>query len=92
MNSQQIVSRKYYAQQSPRGFCNEIFVRVFASRAARDAWVGEHGNDGDVNSASCGARTCTSKEARSIIGYKGNEITESFNGMIDHLKGDPSDW
>jgi len=61
-------NRRFYAAQSPRGFANEINVHVFRSRAARDAWVAEHADDGDVNAATRGAYSITSKEARRILG------------------------
>jgi hypothetical protein len=70
---------RFYAAQAPRGFVNEINVHSFPTRAARDAWVAEHENDGDVNSAACGARTITSKEARVILGYRGDAATASYN-------------
>jgi len=56
----------YYAAHSPRGFANEITVHVFDTRAARDEWVSEHEQDGDVNSASQGARAITAAEARRL--------------------------
>jgi len=55
--------RRYYAAQSPRGFSNEVNYYAFSSKAARDAWVAEHADDGDVNSASRGAYACTKAEA-----------------------------
>jgi hypothetical protein len=78
------MKKSYYAEQSPRGFANEIIVHHFSSRAARDAWVYQHKDDGDCNSAVIGARACTAKRAQEILGYKGNAITESFNGLIEH--------
>jgi len=80
--------KSYYAQQSPRGFANEVIAHKFPSRVARDKWVDEHRNDGDCNSAACGARACTAKDARQIVGYKGNAVTESYNGMVDHTAND----
>lgn len=76
--------RHYYAKQSPRGFANEIVVHRFPSRAARDAWVEVHASDGDVNAASMGASACTAREARSILAYRGDAITESYNSYVDH--------
>ena len=73
------VSRRWYAAQSPRGFGNEINVYSFASRKLRDAWVEAHEDDGDVNSAHCGARSITAREARQICGYRGDAITQSYN-------------
>lgn len=78
------MNRHYYAEQSPRGFANEVIVHKFESRAQRDAWVEEHRYDGDVNSAYTGARACTADEARRILAYRGDAITESYNGLIDH--------
>jgi hypothetical protein len=72
----------FYAKQSPRGFANEINVYAFATKAARDEWVDRHANDGDVNSAACGAETCTAKEAKKIVGYRGDAITKSYNSDI----------
>ena len=75
-------NRKFYAAQSPRGFANEVEVHSFASRQARDEWVAAHADDGDVNSASCGAYTITSKRAREITGYRGDAATESYNSAV----------
>ena len=76
--------KSYYASQNPRGFANECIVHKFAGRAARDQWVDEHESDGDCNSAACGARACTAVQARAIVGYRGNELTESYNGLVEH--------
>ena len=76
--------RYYYAEQSPRGFANETIVHKFPSRAQRDAWVAEHESDGDVNSASQGANACTAAEAQRILAYRGDAITESYNGLVEH--------
>lgn len=78
---------KFYARQSPRGFLNEINVYSFASRKARDAWVEKHRYDGDVNSMFRGASACSAREAKKIVGYRGDAVTQSFNKMID---GEPS--
>ena len=77
-------ARKFYAAQSPRGFANEINIHSFSSRKERDAWVAEHANDGDVNSASCGAYTITAEKAVKIAGYRGDVITESYNSLVEH--------
>lgn len=79
-----LTTRKFYAAQSPRGFANEIVVHVFPSRAARDGWVSAHEDDGDVNSASQGAFVITAPHARKILGYRGDAITQSYNGAIEH--------
>jgi hypothetical protein len=77
-------NKHYYAEQSPRGFSNEIKTYRFATKAERDAWVGEHKCEGDVNSAARGARAISAKQARANVGYRGDEVTESFNsGFID---------
>lgn len=74
----------YYAKQSPRGFANEINVYAFATKAARDEWVGRHRGDGDMNSATCGAKACSAKEAKKIVSYRGDAITQSYNsGMLN---------
>lgn len=78
------MKRHYYAEQAPRGFANEIMVHRFPSRQARDAWVEEHAYDGDCNSAACGASACTADRARHILAYRGDAITESYHGLIDH--------
>lgn len=75
--------KHFYAQQSPRGFGNEINVIRFTSRAARDQWVDAHKNDGDCNSAAMGAEAITASEARQIIGFRGDDSTASYNQMID---------
>ena len=74
----------YYASQSPRGFANEVIAHKFASRAARDQWVDEHRSDGDCNSATRGASACTAAQARKIVGYRGDAVTESYNSMVEH--------
>jgi hypothetical protein len=73
----------YYAAQSPRGAANEINVIRFAARATRDQWVEDHKDDGDCNSAACGAYAVTAADARKIAGYKGDAITDSYNTMYD---------
>jgi len=80
------MSRHYYAEQAPRGFANERIVHKFASRLERDSWVSQHENDGDCNSAACGASVCSAADARRILGYKGDAITESYNGLVDHTQ------
>ncbi len=77
-------NRTFYAAQSPRGFANEINVHTFASREERDTWVTVHEDDGDVNSAACGARTITSEQARKILAYRGDAATQSYNSAICH--------
>lgn len=74
----------YYAEQSPRGFANEVHTYKFATRAARDQWVAEHTDDGDCNSASCGAQAITAKQARANVSYRGDGATTSYNsGYMD---------
>lgn len=72
----------FYARQAPRGFVNETLVYGFATKSARDAWVDLHYNDGGCNSALCGARACSAKEARKILAYKGNAVTKSYNAFL----------
>ena len=74
----------FYASQSPRGFRNEVIAHKFPSKSARQRWVDEHAEDGDCNSAACGARACTAKEARKIAGYRGDAMTASYNGLVEH--------
>ena len=78
--------RNYYAEQSPRGFANEINTYRFSSKIARDKWVAEHGADGDMNSASRGTTAITAKDARQNVRYKGDAITRSYNS--DYINGD----
>jgi hypothetical protein len=74
----------YYAEQSPRGFANEINTYRFATRATRDKFVAERENDGDCNSAALGARAITARDARRNVGYRGDAATQSYNsGYID---------
>ena len=74
----------FYAEQSPRGFANEISTYRFTTKAKRDSWVAEHEDDGDCNSSSMGAKSITAAEARKNISYKGDNATENFNsGYID---------
>ena len=75
---------RFYAAQSPRGFANEINIHSFSSRKARDMWVAEHADDGDVNSASRGAYSVSAKRAKQILGYRGDAITENYNAAIEH--------
>jgi hypothetical protein len=76
----------FYAAQSPRGFRNEINVHSFETKAARDQWVAKHSDDGDVNSASCGAYKVTSRRAREILGFRGDAEIENFNGYVCHSR------
>ncbi len=78
--------KSYYAEQSPRGFSNEVNTYRFATKAARDAWVAEHESDGDCNSASQGAKRITAAEARRNVGYKGDAATKSYNS--GYIAGD----
>lgn len=78
------MTRTFYAAQSPRGFANETHVHSFPTRAARDAWVSDHADDGDVNAATRGAYSITAKEARAILGDRGDAATETFNAAIQH--------
>lgn len=71
--------RSYYAEQSPRGFGNEVNTFRFPTKSERDAWVTKHKDDGDCNSASQGARAITAAEARKNVSYKGDAITQSYN-------------
>lgn len=80
----QATARTFYAAQSPRGFSNETVVHQFPSKRARDQWVSEHADDGDVNSAACGAYRITSARAREIVGYRGDELTQSYNSLTFH--------
>ena len=78
------MSKHYYAEQSPRGFANEINTYRFESKSARNAFVDEHQADGDCNSSSLGARAIDAKTAYKNVNYRGDEATESFNsGFID---------
>jgi hypothetical protein len=77
-------NRKFYAAQSPRGFANEVNVHAFPSREARDAWVAKHEDDGEVNSAACGARAITSEQARKIRCDRGDAVTQTYNSVICH--------
>lgn len=76
----------YYAEQSPRGFGNEVNTYRFATKEARDKWVAEHEDDGDCNSASQGARAITASKARKNVRYRGDEVTKSYNS--DYIDGD----
>jgi hypothetical protein len=76
----------YYAEQSPRGFANEIKTYRFSTKANRDKWVEQHRNDGDCNSAYQGASSITRKTAYRNIRYRGDAITRSFNSPL--LNGD----
>ena len=78
------MTKHFYAEQSPRGFVNEVQTYRFTTKSARDLFVAEHCNDGDCNSALTGARTITAKEARSNVNYAGDILTKSYNsGFID---------
>ncbi len=77
-------SKKAYAVQAPRGFANELMIHVFPSKDARDQWVAEHQDDGDVNSAAQGARAITSRQAYKIQCYRGDAATRSYNATIEH--------
>lgn len=73
----------YYAAQSPRGFANEINVYRFNSRRERNAWVKDHADDGDCNSAYQGAYPVTAIAARRILGRKGDAATKQYNSLIE---------
>jgi hypothetical protein len=76
--------KNYYAEQSSRGFANETNTYRFTTKAARDEWVAEHENDGDVNSSSQGASAITADQARKNVAYKGDDATQSYNsGYLD---------
>jgi hypothetical protein len=77
------MSRHYYTAQSPRGFSNEVNVYRFTSKAARDQWVDEHANDGDCNSAACGAYVVTAAEAHRILRRQGDAVTEVYNTLVE---------
>lgn len=72
----------YYAYQRPRGFANEVNVYVFRSRRQRDAWVDEHKDDGDVDSANLGGKVCTAREAHRLLGASDDETTKYYNQYI----------
>lgn len=78
------MARSYYAEQNPRGFANEIEVHKFTSKAARDQWVDEHKDDGDVNSAYRGARAVTAREAKRTLARRGDAATATYIGIIYH--------
>jgi hypothetical protein len=78
------MTRKFYAAQSPRGFANETNVHVFSTRAARDQWVADHKDDGDVNSASQGGYAITSAQARKILGERGDAVTANYSASVAH--------
>jgi hypothetical protein len=73
-----------YAVQSPRGFSNELTVHAFATAADRDAWVAQHEDDGDVNSAALGARAITAKQAAGIMHDRGDAATRTYNALTAH--------
>ena len=77
-------ARSYFAAQSPRGFANETMVHIFWSKAARNEWVAAHADDGDVNSAACGAYIISSSRARELIRYRGDAATKNYNSAIRH--------
>jgi hypothetical protein len=74
----------FYAAQSPRGFSNETNVHAFATEQERNDWVDRHFDDGDVNSAACGARVITAKNAAAILHDKGDAATQTYNSMTAH--------
>ena len=77
--------KHYYAEKSPRGFANEMNTYRFKSKIERDEWVDRHESDGDVNSAACGARAITAKQAASNVGYRGDAATDSYNSGYTDL-------
>ncbi len=79
-----MTTRHFFARQAPRGFANEIAIHSFTTHADRDAWVEEHRNDGDVNAAYCGAKTCTAGEATEILHRRGNDATRQYIVLVDH--------
>ena len=78
------MAKHFYAEQSPRGFANEIQTYRFTTKAARDKFVADPCNDGDCNSATKGARAINAKQALANVKYAGNATTKSYNsGYID---------
>jgi hypothetical protein len=78
------MTKHFYAEQSPRGFANELHTYRFTTKAARDKFVADHCNDGDCNSALTGARAITAKQAMANVNYAGDALTKSYNsGFID---------
>jgi hypothetical protein len=73
-----------YAVQSPRGFSNELTVHAFETGADRDAWVSQHEDDGDTNSAALGARVITAKQASGIMHDRGDAATCTYNMIVSH--------
>ncbi|EIQ01447.1 hypothetical protein OpiT1DRAFT_00016 [Opitutaceae bacterium TAV1] len=71
--------KHFYAEQSPRGFANEVCTYRFGSKKERDDWVSRHGSDGDVNSACLGARAITAAAAGQNVRYRGDALTRSYN-------------
>lgn len=84
MTSHANARRRYYAAQSPRGYGNEIQVHVFPSRAARDGWVREHAEDGDVNAARCGAYAISAQRARHMLGWRGTVTVANMHTAVCH--------
>lgn len=76
--------RRFFAAQSPRGFANEVNMHVFPTRSSRDAWVAEHCDDGDMNSATQGACSVTAKRARQILGNRGDAIIVGYTSALFH--------
>lgn len=77
-------NRSFYALHSPRGFPPEAVVHVFASRAARDAWVteNEESGDGGRKGAKRGTRAIPSKYARSIRDDDFTKVNIHDDGMV----------
>ena len=77
--------KSYYAEQSPRGFGNEVNTYRFTTKAARDKWVAEHESDGDVNSASQGARAITADQARKNVAFRSRDLHKFGYGRLTTL-------
>jgi hypothetical protein len=78
------MTKHFYAEQTPRGFANEVQTYRFATKAGRDKFVANHCNDGDCNSATTGARAINAKQALANVKYTGDATTKSYNsGYID---------
>lgn len=72
----------YYATICRRGCVNEIEVHIFPNAKDRDTWV--ENNSGDERSYARSARKATAAKVRSILGYRGDAVTENNNIVVRH--------
>ena len=71
----EMVKRKYYVEQMPRGFSNEVEVYAFPTKESRKKFL----EDKDMGGGEREPYPVSAKEARKTLGYRGDAVTKSYN-------------